>query len=73
MTENKLRLFAKMLQEADVYVDSYTQGQLETAIKYAQQETMQRIGDYLEEILDTSNEEVEAQLSYDPREDKYEI
>ena len=73
MTENKLRLFAKMLKEADVYVDSYTQGQLETAIKYAQQETMQRIGDYLEEILDTSDDIIKTQLEYDPREDKYEI
>jgi hypothetical protein len=71
--ENKLRLFAKMLKDADVYVDPYTNGQLESAIKYAQQETMQRIGDYLEEILDTSDDIVKTQLDYDPRREKYEI
>lgn len=71
--ENKLKLFAKMLQDADSYVDSYHEGRLESAIKYAQQETMQRIGQYLEEILDTSDENVETQLNYDPRREKYEI
>ena len=71
--EKRLRLFAKMLQEADVYVDSYTQGQLETAIKYAQQETMQRIGQFLEECLDDDDEDVNTQLNYNPRAEKYEI
>ena len=71
--ENKLRLFAKMLKDADSYVDSYNEGRLESAIKYAQQDTMQRIGQYLEEILDTSDENVETQLNYDPRREKYEI
>ena len=71
--EKRLRLFAKMLKEADVYVDSYTQGQLETAIKYAQQETMQRIGQFLEECLDDDAEDVNTQLNYDPRANKYKI
>ena len=62
-----------MLQEADVYIDSYTQGQLETAIKSAQQETMQRIGQFLEECLDDDDEDVDTQLNYDPRTEKYEI
>ena len=71
--ENKLRLFAKMLKDADSYVDSYHEGRLESAIKYAQQETMQRIGQFLEECLDDDEEDVDTQLNYDPRREKYEI
>ena len=70
--ENKLRLLAKMLQDADSYSDMYD-GVLESRIKTAQVETMQRIGDYLEEILDTSDDIVNTQLDYDPRTEKYEI
>ena len=70
--ENKLRLFAKMLQDADSYTDMYD-GVLESRIKTAQVETMQRIGDYLEEILDTSDENIKTQLDYDPRSEIYEI
>ena len=70
--ENKLRLFAKMLQDADSYSDMYD-GLLESRIKTAQVETMQRIGDYLVEILDTSDENIKTQLDYDPRSEIYEI
>ena len=70
--ENKLRLFAKMLQDADSYTDMYD-GVLESRIKTAQVETMQRIGDYLVEILDTSDENIKTQLDYDPRSEIYEI
>ena len=70
--ENKLRLLAKMLQDADSYSDMYD-GVLESRIKTAQVETMQRSGDYLEEILDTSDDIVNTQLDYDPRTEKYEI
>ena len=69
----KLKLFAKTLMEADVYVDSYNDGKLESAIKYAQQDTMQRIGQYLDEILDYTEEDIETQLNYDPRREKYEV
>ena len=71
--EKRLRLLAEFLKDADSYVDSYHDGALESAVKYAQQETMQRIGQYLEEILDYSEEDVEKQLNYDPRREKYEI
>ena len=71
--EKRLRLFAKMLQEADVYVDSYHDGALESSIKYAQQETMQRIGQFLEECLDDDEDDVDTQLNYNPRANKYEI
>ena len=70
--ENKLRLLAKMLQDADSYTDMYD-GVLESRIKTAQVETMQRIGDYLVEILDTSDENIKTQLDYDPRSEIYEI
>ena len=70
--ENKLRLLAKMLQDADSYSDMYD-GLLESRIKTAQVETMQRIGDYLVEILDTSDENIKTQLDYDPRSEIYEI
>ena len=70
--ENKLRLLAKILQDADSYSDMYD-GVLESRIKTAQVETMQRIGDYLVEILDTSDENIKTQLDYDPRSEIYEI
>ena len=70
--ENKLRLLANMLQDADSYSDMYD-GVLESRIKTTQVETMQRIGDYLVEILDTSDENIKTQLDYDPRSEIYEI
>jgi len=71
--EKRLRLLAEFLKDADTNVDCYYDGALESAIKYAQVETMQRIGQYLEEILEYSEEDVEKQLNYDKRADKYEI
>ncbi len=70
--EKRLRLLSEFLKDADSYSDMYD-GVLERHFKRAQVETMQRIGDYLEEILNYSEGDVEKQLNYDKRADKYEI
>ena len=57
--ERKLRLFADWLKDSKVYVDSYHDGKMESSIKYAQEETMNQIGDYLEEVLDMDDEKLE--------------
>jgi len=56
--EKQLRVLAKSLQDADSNVDSYYDGALETAVKYGVQSCMQRIGDYLEEVLNMSDEQL---------------
>lgn len=61
--EKQLRVLSKWLKEADANVDAYgTDGAMETAIKYSVQECMQKIGDYIEEILDMDNEQINKEL-----------
>jgi len=62
MTDNRLRLLANWLESPQSGVDSYRDGVLESAIKYAQAETKQQIGDLLQEILDMSDEDVIKQV-----------
>ena len=62
MTDNRLRLLANWLESSQSGVDSYRDGALESAIKYAQAETKQQIGDLLQEILDMSDEDVIKQV-----------
>ena len=57
--ERKLRILVEWLKEETVYVDSYTDGALERAVKYGQEETYRRIGDIIEEILDMDDEQLE--------------
>ena len=54
--EKRLRIFADWLKDSEVYVDSYSDGRMESAIKNAQEETMQQIGSLLEEVLNMSDE-----------------
>jgi hypothetical protein len=58
MPEEKLRLLANWLLEETSNIDSYSDGQLERAIKIAKMEVKQEIGEYILEILNMSYREV---------------
>ena len=60
---NKLRILANWLKDAESGIDSYHDGQLEAAFKRAKQETKQEIGDYLEEILDMDDEQIQFEVN----------
>ena len=57
--ERRLRLFAGYLKSTNIYVDSYHDGALESAVKHAQEETIQQIGSLLEEVLDMTDEQLD--------------
>lgn len=59
--EKQLRVFARWLMDADDGVTEYD-GSMETAIKKAVQESMYKIGDYLEEILDMDDEQLKKEF-----------
>jgi hypothetical protein len=58
VTEKRLRMLVGYLKSSESNVDSYHDGQLESAIKYAKQEVKNEIGDLLEEILDIDEKEI---------------
>ena len=60
---DKLRIFASWLKDAESGIDSYHDGHLEAAFKRAKQETKQEIGDYLEEILDMDDEQIQFEVN----------
>ena len=62
VTEKRLRMFANYLKESTEIIDSYSDGQMESAIKYAKQEVMNEIGDMLEEILNIDEKEIIAEI-----------
>ena len=62
VTEKRLRMFANYLKESKEIMDSYSDGQMESAIKYAKQEVMNEIGDMLEEILNIDEKEIIAEI-----------
>lgn len=53
--ENRLELFIKFIESADFPRDHYRDGQLETMIKNAQEETCRKVADCLREVLDMSD------------------
>ena len=59
--KDQLKVLAKWLQD---YNESYDErdGTLEQAVKNARVETMFRIGDYLEEILEMDDEQIKDEL-----------
>ena len=59
--ERRLRLFAQYLKSTNIYVDSYHDGALESAVKHAQEETIQQIGSLLEEVLDMTDEQLDKE------------
>ena len=63
VTERRLRKLSEWLKESPSNVDSHNDGQLEMAIKYANQQVKQEIGDMLEEILDISDKRIEEEIN----------
>ena len=61
--ERRLRLFAEYLKSEQVYQDPYVGGVVERAVNYAKEETIQQIGQYLEEILDKTDEQLDDELN----------
>jgi len=57
----RLFVLAKWLKEYSYSIDD-RDGALKTAMKRTQEETMFKIGDYLEEILAMSDEQIETEL-----------
>ena len=60
--EDKLKLLAKWLKDYSTYNDVYTEGKLESALRLNKDETIQKIGDYLEEILQMDEEQLKDNL-----------
>ena len=58
MLEKRLRVFAQYLKDTRDEVDSYHDGHLESAIKYAKAEVIQEIGEMLEEVLNRNEEDL---------------
>ena len=63
MTDNRLRLLASWLENEESNVDSYSDGTLECAIKYAKAEVKQEIGALLQEIINMSDDNVIRQVT----------
>ena len=64
--EDKLKLLAKWLNDVEastICYDSYMSGKLESEIANAQVEVCNKIGDYLEEILQMDKEQIKDNLS----------
>ena len=60
--EDKIKLLAKWLKDYSTYNDVYTEGKLESALRINKDETIQKIGDYLEEILQMDEKQVQDNL-----------
>ena len=63
--EDRIKVLAKWLNDADTssfHYDPYHSGKLESEIVNAQVEVMQKIGDYLEEILQMNAKQLRDNL-----------
>ena len=63
--EDKIKLLAKWLNDVDTSTfcyDSYRSGRLESEIAHAQVEVCNKIGDYLTEILQMDEEQLQDNL-----------
>ena len=63
--EDKIKLLAKWLnnvETSDFYYDSSTSGKLESTIVDSQIEVCNKIGDYLEEILQMNEKQLQDNL-----------
>ena len=56
--ERKLRVLTNYLKDTQVYTSEYG-GVVERAVEYAKEETLQQVGQYLEEILDMDDEQLD--------------
>ena len=59
--EDRLKILAQWLKEYTYSIDD-RDGALETAMKRAKEETMQEIGDYIEEILAMDSKQIDNEL-----------
>ena len=63
--ENRIKLLAKWLNDVDTSTfcyDSYRSGRLESEIAHAQVEVCNKIGDYLTEILQMDEKQLQDNL-----------
>ena len=63
--KDRLTILAQWLQKVttdDFYYDASRDGQLESAIAHSQVEVCNKIGSYLEEILEMNNEQIKNEL-----------
>ena len=60
--KDRLKVFAKWLKEYGENYDPYTEGLLEAALRRNNEEAVQKIGDYLEEILQMDKEQLQDNL-----------
>ena len=63
--KNKIKLLSQWLNNVDTstfYYDVYSSGKLESAIVHAQVEVCNKIGDYLEEILQMNDKQLRDNL-----------
>jgi len=56
--EKQLRVLAQWLKEEEDNICFERDGSMERAIKYAVQKSLVKIGDYIEEILDMDDEQL---------------
>jgi len=60
--KNRLKVFSNWLKESNYdLIDAYD-GQLERVIKQSQKDTMERIGNYLDEILEMDDHSIDVEL-----------
>ena len=60
--KDKLKVLAAWLKEYSESYDVYTEGKLETALRQRHEEAIQKIGNYLEEILEMDDEQIKNEL-----------
>ena len=58
--ERRLRIFVEYLKSTQVYNSEYGGG-VERAVEYAKEETMQQIGQMLEEVLNMTEEQLDKE------------
>ena len=61
--KDRLKVFAKWLKEYSENYDPYTEGLLEAALRRSNEEAVQKIGDYLEEILSMDDKQIKNELN----------
>ena len=61
--KDRLKVLAAWLKDyGDRNFDCYTEGVLEAQLRQKHDETIQKIGDYLEEILEMDDEQIKDEL-----------
>ena len=56
--KRRLLVLAKWLEQADDNIDSYRDGDMERAVKYAVQDVQQKIGSQLREVLEMTDKQI---------------